>query len=213
MDKITSNDIMVIFQKIYDKMCENKEYLIELDSKAGDGDLGISMCQGFKGVLDELASLDVQSIEPRKLVLKAAMAINEHSPSSLGTILSAGMMGGSKVISGKDSLGVAEYRDFVNGAFEGICSRAGSKRGEKTILDAIGGAMDALNECADSGVSLKEAAQRAAQGAYEGMQKTKEMMAVHGRAAYYQEKTIGNVDGGATVGMLIFKAIEECISE
>lgn len=210
MDKVTSIDIMVIFQKIYDKMCENKEYLIELDSKAGDGDLGISMCQGFAGVLDELKALDIASTEPKKIVMKAAMAINEHSPSSLGTILSAGMMGGAKAISGKDSLGVQEYKEFVQGALDSICSRAGSKRGEKTILDAIGGALDSLNEC-DDATSLKEAAQKVADGAYRGMEKTKEMMAVHGRAAYYQEKTIGNIDGGATVGMLIFKAINECV--
>jgi len=210
MNKIISKDIMVILNKIYEKMLENKEYLIELDSVAGDGDLGISMCQGFAGVLDELKDLDIAATEPRKVVMKAAMAINEHSPSSLGTILSAGMMGGAKSISGKDSLGVAEYRDFVQGALDGICSRAGSKRGEKTILDAIGGALDALNECNDD-VALKVAAQMAAEGAREGMEKTKEMMAVHGRAAYYQEKTIGNVDGGATVGMLIFRAINECV--
>jgi len=211
MDRVTSNDILAIFEKIYDKMCENKEYLIELDSKAGDGDLGISMCQGFAGVIDELKNIDASATEPRKVVMKAAMAINEHSPSSLGTILSAGMMGGAKSISGKESLGFEEYRDFVQGALDSICSRAGSKRGEKTILDAIGGALDALNECAE-GTALKEAAQKAADGAFAGMEKTKEMMAVHGRAAYYQEKSIGNVDGGATVGMLIFRAINECIN-
>jgi len=213
MDKVTSNDIIIIFNKIYDEMLKNKEYLIELDSKAGDGDLGISMCQGFAGVLEDLSGLDTNTIEPRKLILKAAMAINEHSPSSLGTILSAGMMGGSKAISGKDSLGVVEYRDFVQGALDGICSRAGSKRGEKTILDAIGGALDALDECVEEGADLKITAQKAAKGAYDGMEKTKDMMAVHGRAAYYQEKTIGNVDGGATVGMLIFKAINECVNQ
>ena len=210
MDRITGNDIPVIFEKIYEKMLENKDYLIELDSKAGDGDLGISMCQGFAGVIEEIKNIDAASNEPRKIIMKAAMAINEHSPSSLGTILSAGMMGGAKSISGKETLGFEEYRDFVQGALDGICNRAGSKRGEKTILDAIGGALDSLNECAE-GTSLKEAAQKAAVGAFDGMEKTKEMMAVHGRAAYYQEKSIGNVDGGATVGMLIFKAINECI--
>lgn len=210
MDRVTSKDIFNIINKIYDEMVENKEYLIQLDSVAGDGDLGISMCQGFAGVIDEIKSLDFDATEPRKVVMKSAMAMNEHSPSSLGTILSAAMMGGAKSISGKDSLGVAEYRDFVQGALDGICSRAGSKRGEKTILDAIGGALDALNECGED-VALKQAAQLAADGAYAGMEKTKEMMAVHGRAAYYQEKSIGNVDGGATVGMLIFKAINESI--
>lgn len=210
MDKVTSKDIMAIFKNIYFHMSENKDYLIELDSRAGDGDLGISMCQGFAGVIDEIKALDMDSTEPKKVIMKAAMAMNEHSPSSLGTILSTGMLGGAKAISGKDSLGVQEYKDFVQGALDSICSRAGSKRGEKTILDAIGGALDALQAC-DDATTLKEAAQKAADGAHAGMEKTKEMMAVHGRAAYYQEKSIGNVDGGATVGMLIFKAISECI--
>ncbi len=211
MDKVTNVDIVKIFKQIHKEMLDNKDYLIELDSKAGDGDLGISMCQGFGGVLEELKKLDVANMIPKKLILKAAMAINEHSPSSLGTILCAGMMGGAKALGDKEDLGVQEYSDFVDGALSGIMKRAGSKRGEKTILDAIGGALDELQKCTNSGTSLKEAAQAAAKGANDGMEQTKDMVAVHGRAAYYQEKTLGNVDGGATVGMLIFKAINDCI--
>lgn len=210
MDRITSKDIFEIFDSILSEMEENKDYLVELDAKAGDGDLGISMCQGFTGVCKEIAALDAETDEPTKIVLKAAMAMNEYSPSSLGTILCAGMMGGAKAIKGKSDLGVEEYQNFVQGVLDGIMKRAGSTRGQKTILDAIGGALDALKECT-ADVSLKEAANAAEKGAYDGMEKTKEMTAVHGRAAYYQEKSIGNVDGGATVGMLIFKAINNCI--
>ncbi len=211
MEKIVSSDLLEIFKNIHKEMQLNKDYLIQLDSVAGDGDLGISMDQGFSGVVEELGQLDLSSMKLKKVMLKAAMAINEHSPSSLGTILCAAMMGGAKTLGDTDHLGVQEYADFTAGALTGIMDRAGSKRGEKTILDALGGASDELVKCADQGVSLKEAAQAAARGAHAGMELTKEMKAVHGRAAYYQEKTIGNVDGGATVGMLIFKAINESI--
>lgn len=89
--------------------------------------------------------------------------------------------------------------------------RAGSKRGEKTILDAIGGALDALEKSIASGDSPEDGAQAAAAGARIGMEATKDMVAVHGRAAYQKENSRGYVDGGATVGMLIFKAVSEYI--
>ena len=211
MERVTCKDIIKIFDCIYKEMKNNKDYLIELDAKTGDGDLGISMYQGFDGVRKEIAKLDIVTIEPSGMILKAAMAMNEFSPSSLGTILCTGMMCGAKAIKGKKYLGVDEFMQFVRSSINGIMSRAGSERGQKTILDAIGGALDALEECAPD-VTLKQATEAAAKGAYEGMEKTKEMKAVHGRAAYYQEKTIGNIDGGAVVGMLIFKAINESIS-
>lgn len=212
MDKIVNIDIIKILEKIHEEMLANKELLIALDSVAGDGDLGISMCQGFKGVLDELAKLDTASMIPKKIILKAAMAMNEYSPSSLGTIICVGMMGGAKKIGNKESLGVLEYTEFLEGVLDGIMTRAKSKRGEKTILDSIGYAYDELTVCLKNGSSLEEAAKAAARGGKEGMEKTKEMIAVHGRAAYYQEKSIGNTDGGATVGMLIFKVIDEYIN-
>lgn len=209
MNKITSLNIVEIYKSIHKIMLENKDYLVELDAKAGDGDLGISMCQGFSGVCEELGTLDPAKFEPAKIIMKAAMAMNEYSPSSLGTILSIAMMSGAKSIKGINELGVGEYRDFVAAAIEGIMKKAGSKRGEKTILDSLGYACDSLNESVNDSLTLRDAAQAAADASAEGMLATKEMMAVHGRAAYYQEKSIGNIDGGATVGMLIFKTINE----
>ena len=45
------------------------------------------------------------------------------------------------------------------------------------------------------------------EAASKGSEATKNMMAVHGRAAYHGEKTIGHVDGGSYVGKLIFEGI------
>lgn len=212
MNKITSSNIIEIYDSINKIMIDNKDYLVELDAKAGDGDLGISMCQGFNGICEELRKVDKAKNQPAKLIMKAAMAMNEYSPSSLGTILSIAMMSGAKVIKGIDELGTVECRNFMEAAIEGIMKKAGSKRGEKTILDSFGYACDSLNESVNTSLTLKEAAQAAADASIEGMLATKEMMAIHGRAAYYREKSIGNIDGGATVGMLIFKAINEYLN-
>ena len=49
--------------------------------------------------------------------------------------------------------------------------------------------------------------EKAALAAAAGAESTRNMQAVHGRAAYYKEKSIGFMDGGAIVGKLIFEGI------
>ena len=73
------------------KIEENKEYLTRLDQLNGDGDLGISMSEGFKAV-DMLLEISEEK-DLGKLLMKAGNAFNEAAPSSLGTILSFGLTG------------------------------------------------------------------------------------------------------------------------
>ena len=55
----------------------------------------------------------------------------------------------------------------------------------------------------------KAALEAAAKAAAEGSDATANMPAVHGRAAYYGEKSIGLVDGGSVVGRLIFETLAQ----
>ena len=76
--------------------------------------------------------------------------------------------------------------------------------GEKTILDSLYPGVLALVKYAhEPETAVKEAAKAAA----EGSEATKQMQAVHGRAAYSAERSIGILDGGSVVGSLIFKGI------
>ena len=183
-------------------MEENKDYLIQLDQQNGDGDLGISMCDGFNGVRDYLASCEETDLG--KILMKSGSAFNEHAPSSLGTILSFCFMGMAKALKGKTE---ATFEDFA-GAFmagiEKIMERAGSKPGEKTVLDALYPAAEAYKANA---ADPKAAVKAAADAAEAGSESTKTMRAVHGRAAYYGEKSIGMLDGGSVAGKLIIKGI------
>ena len=84
-----AEDVKRVVASISSAMEENREYLISLDQQNGDGDLGISMDEGFKAVL---ALLDKEEEEDLgRLFMKASKAFNEAAPSSLGTILSIAM--------------------------------------------------------------------------------------------------------------------------
>ncbi|MCC8084632.1 MAG: dihydroxyacetone kinase subunit L, partial [Clostridium sp.] len=74
-------------------------------------------------------------------------------------------------------------------------------------LDSIYPAAQSLLEHRDC--SFEESFRAAAKAAAEGSEATKEMKSVHGRAAYYGEKSIGILDGGSVVGKLIFEALSE----
>lgn len=194
---------------IYEKITENKEYLILLDQQNGDGDLGLSMCGGFGAVCSYLAS--VEETDLGRVFMQASKTFNEAAPSSLGTILSMAMMGIAKKLKGKTEFTLEEMTEALQAGVDNIVAKAGSKPGEKTILDALAPAVCRLRECAGEGpaAACREAAEAAAQGS----ERTKQMKAVHGRAAYYAEKSIGVLDGGSVVGRLIFEGIADSVRQ
>ncbi len=185
-------------------MDENKDYLVSLDQQNGDGDLGISMSCGFRAVADYLSSATEEDIG--RLLMKCSSVFNENAPSSLGTILSFGMIGMARALKGMTEVSLAELSQAMEAGVRLIMDKAGSKPGEKTVLDALCPAVDTLVQNSDK--DCKEAFTLAAQAAAAGSESTKAMRPVHGRAAYYGDKSIGLLDGGSVVGKLIFEGIE-----
>jgi len=181
----------------------NKDYLIQLDQQNGDGDLGISMSDGYRAVSAYLASAEETDLG--RLLLKSASLFNEAAPSSLGTITSFGLMGMAKALKGKTEVSLCEMADAISAGVNEIMIKAKSKPGEKTILDALVPAAETLKaHCGEGG---QAAFQAAAEAARAGSESTRGMRSVHGRAAYYGDKSIGILDGGSVVGALIFKGI------
>lgn len=198
-----SVDLVNIVKSISNIMDENKDYLIELDAQNGDGDLGISMSNGFKALVSFLENNKETDIG--KVFMKMGSAFNEASPSSLGTILSFGMIGMAKSLKGKNKIELTDIAQAFENGIKTIMDKADSKLGEKTILDSLYYGAETLKN--NSNLSPKEAFEKAFKSASEGSENTKNMKAVHGRASYYGDKSIGILDGGSVVGKLIFEGI------
>lgn len=202
---MNNNDFKKVLTKIALIIEENKDYLIQLDQQNGDGDLGISMTNGFNSISKLANESEVSNFGA--LIMPLAINFNETAPSSLGTILSFGLMGMAKQLKGKTDISVLELGEALDAGINNIMLKAKSKRGEKTILDSLIPAIEVIKDQHDN----KDVFELAYNAAKEGSQKTKEMKSVHGRAAYYSEKSIGTLDGGSVVGELIFKGIYECL--
>lgn len=192
--------------RISRKIEENKDYLVKLDQQNGDGDLGISMNDGFKAVCMIMELSEEKDLG--KLLMKAGNAFNEAAPSSLGTILSFGFMGMARSLKGTIDATPQQIADALHAGVDKIMEKAGSKPGERTILDSLYPAVETFGKrIEEENGDLHEALKEAARIAAEGAEATKQMKPVHGRTAYYGEKSLGYLDGGAVVGKLIFEAL------
>lgn len=188
-------------------MTENRDYLIELDQVNGDGDLGISMSDGYQAAAEFLATSEENDLG--KLIMACGKVFNASAPSSLGTITTFAFMGIAKALKGKEEVSFQEAAQALLAGVENIMVKAESKTGEKTIIDSLYPGAQALVKYADHPA---EAVREAAKAAAAGSEATKQMRAVHGRAAYSAERSIGILDGGSVVGKLIFQGIVDYYS-
>ena len=129
----------------------------------------------------------------------------------MGTLMSSGLMQAGKKLRGNTEPGLAEYAALFEGYAEGVMSLGKAKVGDKTFLDGMVPAVEAMNAAKEAGKDVKTAAREAREAAEKGFEHTTTMIAVHGRAATRGEASRSLKDPGAAVAMLIMKAFEKTI--
>jgi len=210
MDSLKIDEVKGLVSLLKKRTLENKDYLIELDSVMGDSDLGLTMAAAFSALDEFTASWEDADIG--SMLMKGGMAMSKAAPSTMGTLMATGFMRGGKAIKGTEVIALPELTEFWKAFVGGIMDRGKAKPGEKTIIDALHPVVLSLEQSQYEGASLVEASSRAAEAAAEGLEATKDMVAQHGRAAYYQEKSREIQDPGATMGSLMVKTFADYIA-
>jgi len=210
MSSLGVQDIRAIISGIAALMEQKREELIKLDSAMGDGDLGLTMEKGFSAARDEAGKIDEPDLG--KFLMKIGMVIARVAPSTMGTLMATGFMSGGKAVTGKTALGGVEMAEFFDAFTAGIMQRGKSKPGEKTVVDVLLPASQALAAAVSSGADLPEAFRKLKTAAAEGREQAKGMMAQHGRLAYYQEQSKGREDPGAVACIYVLQGFCDHIS-
>ncbi len=205
-----NNDFLIKFLEETAKiMNQNREYLIELDSVVGDGDLGLTMGDGYQAAYD--AVKDSGETDAGKLLYNAGKAMSIKVPSTMGTLMASGFMQAGKRLKGKKEL---TNEDIVQVFMEyeaGVINRGKAEIGDKTFLDGLDPAVKALAEEIGKGRTLQEAAEAAVAAAESGFENTATMVAVHGRAATRGEASRALKDPGAAVALLFLQAFSNTV--
>lgn len=161
-----------------------------LDAATGDGDHGTAIVAALSAV-DRVAQ---QGTELKKTLKDIGFAAMSESCGSTSTLIGALFMGMSKGVESDelDSAGVAAM--FAAG-LAGVQKQTKAAPGDKTMMDALQPAIEALQ--ANSSEGIPAMLNAAAAAAAEGAEKTKEMVAKFGRAKNLGDRVIGHLDAGA----------------
>ncbi|ARK30132.1 dihydroxyacetone kinase subunit DhaL [Halalkalibacter krulwichiae] len=208
-ETLTIDDFKGIFTIISGLMDEKRDYLCQLDGALGDGDIGLTMSKGFRGIKKHLS--DFQENDIGVLLMQSGLEMANNAASTMGTLVATALMRAGKVSQGKSECTIADISIAFNAMVEGIKDRGKAQVGDKTILDSLSPAAKAIEEANANGLTLKEAVSNASKAAEKGMSETVYMQSQHGRAGRYLEKSIGHQDPGATVGAYFVKGFEEYI--
>lgn len=202
-DTLSIHDIREILIEIGKVMDENKDYLCKLDGALGDGDIGLTMSKGFRAVTENLPNISEENIGV--LLMRSALVMGETVASTMGTLMASGLIRGGKFSQGKSELNLEDLLLVIKAMIEGIMARGKCKIGDKTIIDSLVPAADAMEKAYEEGKTIRQALHSAYEAAEKGVQQTINMQSRLGRAGRYLERSIGHQDPGATVGALFFK--------
>ena len=191
-------------------MQENKQYLIDLDSALGDGDLGLTMTAGFAEGVNFVNSR--QETDLGKLTMMMGMAISKKVPSTMGTLVASGFMGAGKTAKGLSEINAEQFALYIEGFVNGVMNRGKASPGDRTLVDSLYPASEALKKSIATGNDISKALEDAFNAAVDGVEKTKNMMPKFGRAVYYGDQVLGKEDQGAVVGRLIFEGFRNALS-
>ena len=194
---IQITQIKEVLSRICDFMIREKEALTEIDSRLGDGDMGISMEKGAVAVKRVLENGQENSIS--NLLLTAASAFNRAAPSTLGTLISFSIMSIAKVTKGCDEITEELAISFPKIMADTISAKGRAKQGDKTILDAFIPFADTLQSVYDGKKDVQAALEAALEAAEKGMESTKGMLAKTGRASWLDGRNKEFPDGGAVL--------------
>lgn len=185
-------------------MLAAKDILNELDGAMGDGDLGISMSRGFDAVRK---GLDESGEDIGLMLMNAGMRFNEAAGSTIGALMSSALMRAGREVRGLSEVGMPEILRMAQAAEQGIRDRGKAEPGNKTMLDALVPANEALAKAHADGLGLRGALARAEAAAEQGMLATKDMVPTFGRARWLPERAKGQQDPGATAVVLMLKSL------
>ena len=199
--------LIKLLKEISDIMAENKDKLIEMDGIVGDGDLGLTMSDGFKAAYDAVS--DGAIADAGKLLFAAGKAMANKVPSTMGSLMATGLKQAGKDLKGKETLEDADVVQIFASYEAGVAKLGEAKVGDKTFLDGLHPAVESLQASLAAGESLADMAGKAADE--EGFKATTTMLAVHGRAASRVEASRSLVDPGAKVASLIMQAFAKSL--
>jgi dihydroxyacetone kinase-like protein len=190
-------------------IAEHREELTALDSAIGDADHGANMDRGMSAAVAALA--DKPPADPAALLKQVGMTLVSKVGGASGPLYGTFFLRMAGAL-GPDPADDETFARALRAGLDGVIARGKAEPGDKTMLDALAPACDALDAALAAGQSLGEALEAMAEAARNGRDATVPLVARKGRASYLGERSAGHQDPGATSTALLLDAAVSTLS-
>jgi dihydroxyacetone kinase-like protein len=202
------DDVLDWIRRFASEIEASKDYLTQLDAAIGDGDHGINMNRGMSAVVDKVdAGAGEQDVGA--LLKTVGMTLVSTVGGAGGPLYGTLFLRMGTAVAGKSELGLDDWAAALDAGVAGVQDRGKAEPGDKTMIDALIPAREALKEALGGGATFSDALRRSAAAAEQGMQATVPLVARKGRASYLGERSAGHQDPGATSSHLLLEAAAE----
>ncbi|MBT3167366.1 dihydroxyacetone kinase subunit L [Streptomyces sp. Vc74B-19] len=171
------------------------ERLTALDSPIGDADHGSNLQRGFRAVRDALDKEPPAT--PGAVLTQAGRLLVSTVGGASGPLYGTLLRRTGKALGEAAEVDRRQLAEALRAGVDAVMKLGGAEPGDKTMIDALVPAVDALG---DSFASARDAAR-------EGSVATTPLLARKGRASYLGERSIGHQDPGATSAALLIAAL------
>ncbi len=188
-----------------------RDELAHLDSRTGDGDMGVTIALIFRAMKRTAPRLEGESSSV--VLAELGEQIGETAPSTFGTLVATMLRSIGNVVGDIREFDAVTFAKGLSAAADAVMARGKAKPGDKTLLDALCPAAKAAEDISATGGNLTTAAKAAAEAAREGAESTVNMKAMTGRAGYMGDRTVGYKDPGAEAIAKMFEAFYKYLAE
>ena len=152
---VNQEQVLEILHAVGEKITEEKLFLTELDNIIGDGDHGVNLARGFAEIEKKRPMMKGKDIGT--MFKTAGMALVSTVGGASGPLYGTAFMQAGKALAGKTELNAQDLVTILDAFVAGVQLRGKSVAGEKTMLDAMIPARDAIKAALDAGKSAKDA--------------------------------------------------------
>jgi dihydroxyacetone kinase len=188
-------------------LIEAEPMLTALDSAVGDGDLGISLSRGARAVLEAIDTLDLA--RPAVAIERISAILRRTLGGTSGPLYAAFTLAVAIDLKGADAaLALPEWSRAFAAGCRAVSDLGGAKRGDRTMMDALLPAADALADGAAASASAAATMAAAVSAARAGAEETARLDPRYGRSSYVGDRAIGHVDPGAQAVTIWLSALQ-----
>ncbi len=206
MTNLTIDNFKAMLNLALKNITERADEFSKLDAITGDGDHGTAIVTALTAVVEGSKN----GSEFKQMLNDMGFNVMLQTSGSTSTLLGGFFLGMSDgVDAGLATLDASQVKAMFKSGMEGVKKNTKAMPGDKTMMDALVPAIEAIVSCDSEDV--KEVLMAGAKAALEGAKATVNMKANFGRARNYGEKSIGYADSGATSWACMFESFANAL--